>query len=186
MAIEDLTKLGTVLGAAGGPGGAINFDVVLAGSHPLNQGPVALDTTHQVLFGNSIGGNIFNLTGDITLDTAGNLTCVTPGRYLIFMNLNYGRTSPSGVARMNVRALIDAVQAGGSGDQWSGSNNDRTTKATSFILPLLAGEVATVEIIRDSADSSTNDGGLFADTVVAAGWNNVPSSIIAVYKIVQA
>jgi hypothetical protein len=145
-----------------------------------------LDTAHTILFGNDltpVTGNIINITGDVTLDTAGNLTCVNSGTYLMVFNATYGRSTQSGTAKMNVRALIDGTQTGGSGDQWSGNSNDRVTKAITFPLPLIAGEVATIEIIRDSDDSGANDGGLFTSIVTAAGWNDVPSSIMTVYKI---
>ena len=164
----------------------LSMTPVLSGAHPSDQGPIALDTNHQVLFGDTLGVNIINITGDVTLDAAGAMTCVTTGTYLVLFNATYGRTSPSGVARMNVRALVDSVQLGGSGDQWSGTNNDRLTKSSTFILPLTAGEVATIEIIRDSGDSGANDGGLFSNSVAAAGWNDVPSAIMTLYKIVKA
>jgi len=164
-------------------GAGLNLPIVCNGSHPADQGPLLQDTNHQVLFGDAIGGNIFNVTGDIDLDTAGAFNVNETGDYLFFMNLNYGRTGSSQVARVNVRALLNGGQIGGSGSDWHAGQNDRLSKSTTFRLSLTAGDVLTVEIVRDSSAGSANDGGLFAITPTSSGWNPVPSASMAVSKI---
>lgn len=162
---------------------AIGLTTVLSGFHNLDQGPVSLDTAHQILFGDTLGVNIFNISGDVILDTAGALTCVTTGPYIVLFTATYGRDSPSGTARVNVRVLVNGTQVGGSGDQWSSNADARVTKTTTFVLPLVAGDVMTAEIVRNSADSGANDGGLFSNAVAAAGWADVPSAIMSLFKI---
>jgi len=158
---------------------------VLTGTHTLDQGPTSLDTAHTILFGQTVGVDIQNITGDVILDTAGSLTCVTTGSYIAIFTATYGRSSPSGVARVIVRAEVNGVQLGASGDQWSGSNNDRVTKVTTFIIPLVAGDVLKLQILRNSDDGGSNDGGLFTNPVAAAGWSDAPSAIITLFKTVK-
>lgn len=150
--------------------------VVIGGNHTSDQGPSVTDTPHQVLFGP--GGTV---TGDITINANGSMTVTTAGSYLFLMNLNYGRTTSSGTAELNVRVLINGTQLGGSGNTWLANSDSRITKTSTFTLTLAALDVLTVEIIRDS--SGTNDGGLFIDALTPVDWNDVPSANIAAYKI---
>ncbi len=157
---------------------------ISSGSHPITQGPSALDVRHVVLFGDTLSGggqNIFNITGELTIATDGSITCNETGSYQFLMTLNYGRSTASGVAKVNVRITIDNVQLGGSGDNWQSSKDDRLAKSTAFNLNLTAGQVLRAEIVRDS--TGANDGSLFATTPTTSGWNDIPSSIMACYKI---
>ena len=163
-------------------GHEMTLEVVSSGSHSSDQGPTATDTEHQVLFGATVGVDIFNLTGDLTIATDGSITCNTTGSYQFLLNTNYGRDTASGTSQMHIRILIDGVQLGGSGDNWFSGQDDRLTKSVTFNLGLTATEVLTVEIIRDSGGA--NDGGFFTGNPTAAGWANVPSASIAAYKIV--
>lgn len=152
--------------------------IVASGSHSVDQGPTATDTAHQVLFG--AGGTI---TGDMTINANGSITCSTTGDYLFNTNLTYGRSTGVSFAEIFVRVLVDGSQIGGSGINRFNSADTRLTKLASFTLRLVAGEVFTMEIIRDSAGE--NDGGLFTSNPTAAGWVDVPSASVAIYKIVQ-
>lgn len=155
-----------------------NLIVVAVGNHTADQGPTQLDTTHQVLFG--AGGT---LTGDMVINADGSVTCFTTGSYLFFTNLTYGRSGGGSTAKMIVRVLIDGVQLGGSGVNWFDNANTRLTKLSSFLLPLSAGEVFTMEIARDSnGGGSANDGGLFAINPVTPTYNNAASASVAIYK----
>lgn len=174
---------GTVTPVTSSAGNDSVLTVVSSGSHPSDQGPVATDTEHQILFGDSVGVNIINITGDLTIATDGSITVNTTGSYQFLLNTNYGRNTASGVSQMHIRVLVDGSQLGGSGDNWFSGQNDRLTKSVTFFLSLNAGEVLTLEVIRDSAGA--NDGGFFAGNPTPAGWENVPSASIAAYKVVQ-
>jgi hypothetical protein len=154
--------------------GGIDFAAVAFGSQFADQQPLGLDSAYQVLFG--AGGTI---TGDMTINADGSMTCNTTGCYLFRMNLNYGRAGSVGASDMFVRILVDGVQLGGSGQNRFNSSDTRLSKSTSFNLDLTATENVTVEIIRDSLDS--DDGGLYTASVVA-GWTDVPSASIVIYK----
>ena len=162
---------------------SLGIAAVTTGFHSSDQGPSSLDTSHQILFGNTIGVDIQNITGEVTLDTAGAATCVTAGSYIVLFTATYGRASPSGTARVNVRALVNGAQLGGSGDQWSSNADARVTKTITFVVSLLVGDILTLEIVRNSEDSGANDGGLFSNAVAASGWSDVPSSILTLFKI---
>jgi len=159
------------------PTGTFVTDInVASGQQFANQGPSALDTAHQLLFG--AGGT---LTGDITIDALGALTVTTPGTYSFFLVETFGRSTSSGVSRLNTRLLVNGIQTGFSGSFFLAASSDRLTESFSFSLELLAADVVTFELIRDGA--GTNDGGLFTETVVAAGWVDSPSASITVAKI---
>ncbi len=154
----------------------VSVIVVAVGSHAADQGPTATDTSHQVLFG--AGGTI---TGDMTINADGSVTCGTTGSYLFFTNLTYGRSSGVSFAEIFIRILIDGAQVGGSGINRFNNADTRLTKSVTFTQNLTAGDVFTMEIVRDS--TGDDDGGLFVSNPTAAGWEDVPSSSIAIYKL---
>lgn len=158
------------------PGALTSAVTVMSGEESGNQGPTATDTAHRVKFGP--GGTI---TGDITLAADGSWTVVNAGTYIFYTNLTYGRTSSTGTAQVSTRLVVNGVQAGPSGDIWLANNDVRLTKSNSFKMDLSAADVLYLEIIRDSAGN--NDGGLYANTITAVGWNTVPSAHIVAYKL---
>ena len=166
----------TDLSITGGVGSSATLSIVASGNHASDQGPTAVDTAHQVLFGP--GGTI---TGEMTINADGSMVCNVDGDYFFSMNLTYGRSTNSGLAKMHIRVMINGVQRGASGDNFFSSQNDRLSKGNSFVLGLTAGDILHIELVRDS--TGANDGGLFISNPAAAGWADSPSANIAIYKV---
>tara|TARA_R110000772_G_scaffold268703_1_gene397730 strand:- start:2095 stop:2634 length:540 start_codon:yes stop_codon:yes gene_type:complete len=169
---------GVTFGFGGGgilPGAQTGYTTVATGSELISQGPIAVDTPHQITFGTPI-----NITNDIDIAANGEFTCNVAGEYLFFMTLNYARTSPTGTSQMHVRVLFDGVQLGGSGDNYFTNQNDKLSKSTSFVLGMTVGQVLTIELLRDS--TGANDGGLEATNPTPVDWNTTPSAGMVIYK----
>ena len=150
------------------------METVLDGQDATAQAPTAVDTLLQVKFGPAISATEF------TLDAAGALTCLVTGDYLIQMTFRFGRTTGTGTAQTVLRYLIDGVVVGNSVSAVMGTAAEVIPYGITAPFTMTAGQVLTVEIIRDS--SGANDGGLYAFTPTPAGWNVAPSALVRISK----
>lgn len=153
----------------------ITIGSVLESQSLVSQGPTALDTLHQVAFAAASSNS------DVSIATNGTVTLTTAGLYSITFNLNFGRTTNTGIAIMFARLLVNDVPTG----FVQGVKVDTSVNVTPFNATILrkfnANDTVKIQLIRDSG--GTNDGGLITLDPVLAGWANSPSAAIRVQKI---
>lgn len=149
--------------------------VVLQASQNTTQLIAAQDTPQGVLFGGAQVG------ADVSIDAAGLITINTTGYYKFKFNLNFGRTTTAGSSFIFARLLINGTPAGFvQGTQLDSANQSIPFQAD-YDAVLTAGNTVKVEMYRDSAGVA--NGGLIAVTTPAlAGWADVPSAWVRVYK----
>jgi len=140
------------------------------------QGPAATDTPHQVLFGPAQVGP----GGFVEIDVLGNITTNRADQYTYRVLLEYGRTNAGSFSRLIFRIMVNGTQLGDS--QYAQIDSAKTVAPVEFSGPLdlLAGDIVTFEIIRDS--SGFNDGSLFPFTPSLAGVNSAPSATVMVSR----
>lgn len=147
---------------------------LFSSSTATSQQPTATNTALQVEFGT--GGS----TANVSLNSAGKVTFITAGEYIIQYFLRFGRTSSTGTAILFNRILKN-------GTQYLNSNSLTLTDldlvvpfSASIHVNVAVNDYFTMEIMRDSA--GINNGGLFQTTPSAGGWNVSPSATIVVSR----
>jgi hypothetical protein len=153
-------------------GGVVQETLMIAGS-PITQVPTGLDTALQLSFG------VAQAVESFDLDALGNFTCLVTDEYAFNLRLQFGRLSNPGVAIIFGRVLIDGAQIGASVSASLDNVNASTPSTFSFTLPLVVGQIITMEILRDSA--GVDSGGVFA-TASSAGWNDSPSAQLVISR----
>lgn len=156
----------------------IQYASVISASRSANIFPSATDTPITAGF----DANVAN--SDISINTSGLITVLTPGLYSFTFNMNFGRVSSAGTVILAARLLKNGTQFGFTqGATLSDSNNSRPTQAN-LEMDLLASDTLQVEVLRDSAGN--NEGGLLAIPVTLSGWGDIPSYWVRVRKIIGA
>ncbi len=154
-------------------GAKIDKRLILATASLSTQGPVAVDTPHQILFGTS---NI--VTPEMDYDTSGTYTIKEDGDYEFLLTLQYGRTGAGGTSWLYARFLINGAAASLSAlGKLDSSENDFPIQFV-FDVPAVAGQVLTWEILRGS--EGTNAGELIATIPANPALFPVPSAGMAV------
>ena len=147
---------------------------ILSRSEVTNQDPTALDTPLQLLFGG------VHSTTEFDIDAAGAVTCNVTGSYNFRLNFRFARTAGSGTAILVLRYLVDGVEATTPITAELTGAGDVYPYAVSVDFEMLATQVLTVELVRDSAGN--NDGGVHFFNPALAGWGTVPSAAIAISR----
>lgn len=143
-------------------------DIIRTSSAAASQAPSGLGVPLQLEFGPAVS------TPQLSLSAAGAITCNITGTYLFRFKLQKGRTGASGTSILMSRLLINGVQSGISSAARMTSPEPVYIIDTKVDLSLTAGDVVTIEIIRDSAGSDF--GGLYAVTS-SHGWNLAPTAL---------
>lgn len=141
-----------------------------------DQLPASLGTPLQITF----GAAQLTPSDPVSLSAAGALTFNQAGTYAIRIRLQYGRVGSTGISVMMQRALINGVQAGNTLSVKISSADFLANSEARIVVVALAGQVLTVQIIRDS--TGVNSGGLYA-VASAHGWNAAPSALMVVSRI---
>jgi hypothetical protein len=157
------------------PIGATAVSSVFSAASASDQQPVGLDIPLQVEFGAA------QSTPDFFLDTAGGLTVNTSGVYLVNFAGRMARTVSAGTATVMIRYLVNGAAQPFTTAQTLESGAFSIPFTSGRTLSLTAGDVLTVEIMRDS--SGANDGGLTSFTPVDSSWAPCPSAAIVVSKL---
>lgn len=151
-------------------------DVLRGQSFAASQQPSVVGTPLQVEFGP------LQTTPNATLASSGELTFNVAGQYIINLFLHFGRSTAVGDAYLFARTLIDGVQVYNSTGVRLGSQDVVIPFTTSVGLTVAAGQVLTVQILRDAA--GINNGGLTQLTPSVSGWSPAPSATMVVSKFV--
>lgn len=149
---------------------------VLNASDFTTQDPLVTDTLLQVKFGPAQ----FGPTDPVELDALGNITINRSDQYNMRIMLEYGRINAGAFSLLFFRILINGVELGNS--QYAQLDTSKGAFPIEFSGPLdlLAGDVVTVEIWRDS--TGFNDGSLFPKTPVLVGTNPAPSAMVSIHR----
>lgn len=147
-----------------------------------DQPPLGLDTPLQVEFGASQGST----SDPIELKSNGAILIHKANQYTFRFFIQYGRTGSGGASMLFFKLLIDDVQAGNSIFTKLDGTGDDLPLFVDRTFNLTAGQVVTVEIIRDS--QGNDSGGLFATTPTLSDWNTAPSAkvIVSSESLIQA
>ena len=151
--------------------------VVLNASDSTSQIPVGTDNPLQITFGSAQ----FGPSDPVELSAAGAVTINESDQYNVLITFQYGRTGASGgSALLFFRVLVDGTQFGGS--LYAALDNPNQAFPVEFTAPinLLATQVLTVEIWRDSG--AFNAGELIPMTPVLGGTNSAPSAAITLTR----
>ena len=154
--------------------GAREVEVLRAHSLAASQLPTALGTVLQVEFGALKTGTYLSLAAN------GAVTCNISGTYAFRLKLQKGRLGASGTSILLSRILVNGVQVGVSAAVRMASADPIYISESKVTLTLNAGDVLTLQIIRDSAGSDF--GGLYAITS-SHGWNIAPTALLVASRI---
>lgn len=156
--------------------GCKEVEVLRAFSTALVQEPTALNTAKKVEF----GADQKTLSDPVMIDALGNVTFNQSGTYAVRVKLQAGRTGASGISILFSRILKNGVQIGVSaGAKMASSDFSYPAESKVTLQDIIAGDVFTVEIMRDSAGS--NFGGIYGATS-SAGWNISPCALLVVSR----
>lgn len=154
--------------------GAREVEVLRAHSLAASQLPTVLGAALQVEFGALQAGAYLSLAAN------GAVTCNISGTYAFRIKLQKGRSGASGTSILLSRILVNGIQVGVSAAAKMTSADPIYIVESKVTLTLTAGDVLTLQIIRDS--SGVNFGGLYAVTS-ADGWNIAPSALLVASRI---
>ena len=154
--------------------GAQEKDIMRAYSMASIQQPTALGSAIQVEFGAA------QSTPEVSLSAAGVLTCNVSGTYALRIKLQFGRSGATGVSYLMSRIVKNATQFGVSQCTRISPPDSIIPTDSRVIIPLLAGDTITVQVIRDSLGA--NAGGLFAQAS-SHGWILAPTALLDVAKV---
>lgn len=159
--------------------GAAEFTSVLVAPSYVAQAPSSLDTALQVTFGSAQG----TVSDPVMLDSAGTITFNETGLYLINGYGSVERQGASGgVATFLFRFLVDGVQAGSVKAFHIDTTDVSTPYEITFPLNITTpGTVCTFQVMRDSANSGVNAGGLYPH--ITSVWGTVPSTEVNIWKL---
>ena len=149
------------------------LEELVTGDDFTDQLPVGLDTPLQISFGAAQSNS------EIDLSAAGAITVLNDGQYEFSFTFQYGRTGAGGVSWLFFRLLKNGSQIGISPLAKLDNANADFPAEFNNTLNLLANDVITLEVIRDSRGN--NSGGLLAETG-PAGWTDTPSASISVKR----
>lgn len=165
VAFSDLTGIpSTLLSAA----------ILTGASTAASQNPSAANTNTDITFG--AGGTVT----DASLSSAGVLTLVTGGTFLVQADLNFGRDTGSSASILYVRALKNGTPYGSPVEVRLQSAVDRKKVSFNIVVAAAAGDTFKFQMVTDSTGDS--GGGLRQDTPTASGWSVVPCAKLSMSK----
>ena len=152
----------------------VTQSLLLAGEELADQIPAGIDTPMQVKFGAAQGTG-----GDpVMIDALGAVTFNLAGYYRLRGTFSVSRSGGSQVAELWLRLLINGVQQGVALACESSEHNVTIPLQYDFEAQFSAGQVVTVEFVRDS---NGNNDGLLESQMSSNGWGNSPSASIRIY-----
>lgn len=148
--------------------------ILIGSSTAASQLPSATNTPQKVEFGAAQ-----SVTG-CSLAVDGTLSFVTTGEFIVVASLTFGRAALTGVGKLVSRTMVNGAQDGPS--KLVSLPDENAVHNLHIIRPIaVAGSGSFyVEFYRDS--SGVNIGGLYKTTPAVAGWSDVSSASIQVYK----
>lgn len=142
----------------------------------IDQDPPGLGITTQVTLGDAQTTPFFDV------DALGNITCLATDEYTFRVRLGFGREGAAGESQLYVRFLVNGTPTNYS--VVAILDNQRIEIPATFegSFAVTAGDVLTVEMIRDT--DGDDSGGLRAGIPTVAGWNPSPSALVTATRFV--
>lgn len=156
--------------------GAVETELLRASSTASTQQPTSLGVPIKVEFGPAQK----TASDPVMLSAAGDLTINQTGVYAVRIKLQFGRTGATGVSFLSTRILKGVTQFGATQCTRLSSSDSIIPTDSRVVMSLLAGDVISLQLIRDSLGSNT--GGLFSQTS-SHGWALAPSALLVVTRI---
>ena len=150
----------------------VQQEALLIAASFADQNPASTGVPIQVTFGPAQPNPVVDLAAN------GAITFAETDEYDVRVRLQIGRSSNPGVAELYGRALVNAVQVGNLVNARLDNQNVTTPNTFNFILSVNAGDVFTIELLRDTTGS--NDGGILTST--SALWGVAPSAVITIAR----
>ncbi len=153
-------------------------DVIILGiSTATSQEPTATDTPLQIEFGPA------QVTSEVSLSASGAITINEDGQYMFDALVHFGRTTGPGELKCFFEILINGSPTVAS--VYVKVDNPKIVIPISDLsrFNLVAGDVVTYEIIRDS--TGANNGGLLQFTPTLAGRPAAPTAAINISKLTR-
>lgn len=144
-----------------------------------NQLPTALNTPIQVAFGAAQG----SASDPVMINAAGLVTFNQAGNYAVRIKLQCGRVAVVGSATINARILLNGVQVGVPAATRMDSSATIIPTESRVVINPAATNTFAVQVMRDSADSGINAGGLYAVTSGVAAWGVSPSALLVISRL---
>lgn len=156
------------------------FDPVLVSeSAALTQLPIGLDNPLQVEFG--IPSDIDTDVLELALD--GTLTIKKTGHYIVSLDAQAGRANNNLEALLVSRFVLNGQQVGKTNFLQINAIDLVLPFSNEFFAPLLAGDVLSVEIYRDS--QGVDDGGLLSFQPTVAGFGFASTARVRVIALLK-
>jgi len=154
----------------------VDFSSVAEGFSSISINPSTTDSSVVASFTD------ITSSSDVTLDPSGTITFDTAGTYLCTFNLNIGRSSNTGTAKVLAALRLNNVQIG-----YTQGANIATSASThpaqfNLVRRFDVNDVLVVRVMRDS--TGADDGGLIAIPVtVPTTWADVASYWVRITRI---
>ncbi len=152
---------------------------VLRAPSTVNQLPTATGTALQVTFGAAQG----SASNPVMVNAAGLVTFNVAGNYAVRIKLQCGRAGATGVVTLASRILLAGVQYGSSAAVRLDNANTIMPTESRVVINATAGQTLTIQIVRDTVDSSINAGGLYAIQPATSGWAASPSALLVISRL---
>lgn len=160
-------------------GAPIKSNALIAGLNNSDQNPPTENVALQVTF----GAAQLTPSDPVNLLADGTIQFNEAGTYFMTFFFNFGRTSATQSAQMDLRGLINGAQVGATIGVSLDSADQSIPHANSFMVDKLAGPVdeITWEIARDAV--GPDEGGLLAVNPSVGGWNLGASASVRIWKL---
>lgn len=156
----------------------IQSEIIINGSSFSTQNPAGLDMPLQIEFGAAVNGP----TDPAQMDANGLVTINQTDEYDISFFFEYGRVGMGSVAWLFWRLKVNGTQSGNAVFAKLDGANDDIPVQFEISRSFNAGDIFTVELIRDS--QGDNSGGLLSETPTPGDWNAAPSANLVVRRTV--
>ena len=156
--------------------GAKETEVLRAFSTASTQQPTSTGYAIQVEF----GAAQLTASDPVMISAAGAVTINQTGTYAFRFKLQFGRYGATGISYLATRIMKGAAQFGATQCTRLSSSDSIIPTDSRVVMSLLAGDVITMQLIRDSLGA--NAGGLFAQPS-SHGWALAPSALLVVSRI---
>lgn len=128
----------------------------------------------------SFGAAQKSATDPVMINASGLVTFNQAGTYAVRISLRVGRIGSAGTAVLAARARLNGVQQGFVDAVKLVNANIYLPTESRFTLTVSAGDTMDVQLIRDS--SGADAGGVFVQSIAAAGWGVSPSCAFVVSR----
>jgi len=149
---------------------------IVGRSVATSQAPTVADTTMLIEFGPVVSNT------NVSLSVLGVLSFLKAGQYIVSIQLNIGRLSVAGNAKIFTRLMSNTGQMGETGAFMLPTSNVLFPDTRTFLINASIGDTLQAELTVDS--TGVLDGGLYSSTVTNPSWVSTSCAEIEVYRFI--